>query len=197
MISDDAVRKATGRVWDDWFEFLDSRGATDLSHKEIVRLTGEQGGVGSIWWRQEITGAYEKARGLRVIGQTADAGFQVGVTKTFPISTDRAWKLITGMDGLGIWLGDIDELTLVKGESYHTGDGTSGEIRSVSPGIRLRLTWKPPHLMNPATLQFTLVPSGDRTSVRVHLEKLPDAGERDRMKTHWKEVLGKLLNLLG
>lgn len=35
-ISDAAVRKATGKGWQDWFAILDKAGATRLAHKDIV-----------------------------------------------------------------------------------------------------------------------------------------------------------------
>ena len=37
-ISDAAVRKATGKSWDEWFAVLDSEGADALPHKQIARL---------------------------------------------------------------------------------------------------------------------------------------------------------------
>ena len=37
-ISEAAVRKATGKSWDEWFDLLDSEGADALPHKQIARL---------------------------------------------------------------------------------------------------------------------------------------------------------------
>lgn len=39
------------------------------------------------------------------IGLTKTVGYQVGVRKTFPISQEQAWSLITAEEGLNAWLG--------------------------------------------------------------------------------------------
>jgi hypothetical protein len=69
-ISDQVVRDATGRGWDEWFSGLDAAGAVRLRHSSIV---------GHLWrnhpdlpnaWRQSIAVAYERARGLHVVDET-------------------------------------------------------------------------------------------------------------------------------
>jgi hypothetical protein len=43
-VSDAAIRRASGRGWDEWFGLLDDWGATDRRHPEIARwLVGEHG----------------------------------------------------------------------------------------------------------------------------------------------------------
>ena len=61
---------------------------------------------------------------------------------------------------------------------------------------RLRLTWSRPDLARPSTLQLTLVAVGEKTSVRFHQERLSSSGERERMRRHWREALGRLQELL-
>ena len=68
-ISDAAVRKATGKSWDEWFAVLDSAGADALPHKQIARLLFDKGYIASHWWCQTVTVAYEYARGKRVLGR--------------------------------------------------------------------------------------------------------------------------------
>ena len=58
-ISDAAVRKATGKSWDEWFAVLDSEGADALPHKQIARLLYDKGYIASSWWCQTVTVAYE------------------------------------------------------------------------------------------------------------------------------------------
>ena len=85
---------ATGRNWDEWIAFLDGLGAAEMDHKEIVALTAGPGGLSNGWWQQSVTVGYEQARGLRVIGQTSGADFQIGVQKTLPVPSDVAWALL-------------------------------------------------------------------------------------------------------
>jgi hypothetical protein len=40
----------------------------------------------------------------RIIGQTRDAGYHIGVRRTFPITHDAAWQLLTSAEGIRIWL---------------------------------------------------------------------------------------------
>ena len=163
-----------------------------MTHKQIVGVLASEGGLANGWWQQMVTVGYEQARGLRKVGQTADAGYQIGVQKTLPIPHELAWDLLVVGPGREVWLGETQPLDLRKGADYVTSDGVSGEIRSVDPGKRLRLTWSHADLARPSTLQLYLVPSGEKTSLRFHQEKLSSQDERELMRHHWREVLGRL-----
>ena len=105
-ISDDAVRKATGKGWDAWFALLDSEGAEALPHKQVARMLHDKGYIASGWWCQMVTVEYERARGKRVLGGTESAGFQIGVQKTLPLPLEEAWALIVEPAGRALWLGN-------------------------------------------------------------------------------------------
>ena len=190
-ISSESVREATGRGWEEWLETLDAAGALGWDHKEIVAyLEREHAGTTTGWWRQSITVGYEQARGKRVVGETADTGFQVGVQRTVAATAEEAWELLTTRPEL--WLGEGAFRGLVEGERYEV-PGASGQIRVVKPGDRLRLTWQPEGWEAPATLQLTLSESGPgKTAITAHLEKLPDAEARDAMRAHWREALERI-----
>ena len=194
-ISDAAVRKATGKSWDEWFVLLDSEGADALPHKQIARLLYDKGNIESSWWCQTVTVAYEHARGKRVFGETESVGFEIGVQKTLPLTPAQAWDLLTQPAGRALWLGAVPCLHWQKHGAYKTAEGTRGEIRSFTPGRHLRLTWQPLHFSTPSTLQVSLIPSGTKTSLRFHQEKLPSAEAREQMRAHWRDVLQKLAEL--
>lgn len=199
-VSSESVREATGRGWEGWLEILDAAGAADWSHKEIVAHLERQHPEVGAWWRQSLTVGYEQARGKRVVGQTADAGFQVGVQRSIAATAMEAWELITSRPEL--WLGEGASVAFEKGEHYEvpSGDdarGASGEVRVVKPGDRLRMTWKPRDWPAPATLQLTLSQSGPgKTTLHAHLEKLPDADAREAMRKHWREALERIATAL-
>ena len=44
-VSDDAVRKATGRGWDEWFTILDAAGAVAWKHPDIARWVAAKYGI--------------------------------------------------------------------------------------------------------------------------------------------------------
>ncbi len=193
-VSDEAVKKATGRTWTQWFALLDKRGAKTMPHREIARLLHKKKLITSGWWCQMVTNGYERARGRRVLGQTADAGFQIGVTKTLPVTPRAAWQMLTSPRGIKLWLGDIARPKLKPGEKYTTRNGITGEIRTIAPGRRVRLTYQPRGTMAVSTLQVTVIPRQTTrgTCISFHQEKLATARERERMRRHWQRVLATL-----
>ena len=191
-VSTEAVKKATLKSWDEWLEIIDAAGGADLTHKEIVAYLKASYDL-SPWWQQMITVGYEQARGKRVEGETADAGFEIGVQKTLPFPAIRVWEFMTSRTGMKLWLGDVSDLTWRKEETYHSKDGTTGEVRIIHPGKRLRITWKPERWKKPSTVQLTVVSSGERkTSVRFHQENLPDGAAREEMRGRWKRSLEEI-----
>ena len=195
-VSTEAVRKATAKTWDEWLEIIDAAGGTDLTHKEIVAYLKANHDL-TPWWQQMITVGYEQARGKRVEGETADAGFEIGVQKTLPLPAAKVWEFMTSKPGLKLWLGEVQGLRWRKGETYQTSEGTTGEVRVVRPGERIRVTWKPEHWKKPSTVQVTFVASAEnKTSVRFHQENLPDGAAREEMRGRWKRSLEEIGGLL-
>jgi uncharacterized protein YndB with AHSA1/START domain len=195
-ISSESVREATGRSWEEWLEVLDAAGAADWSHKEIVAYLGREHPEVSSWWQQGLTVGYERARGKRAAGETADAGFQVGVQRSVATTTTEAWELLTSRPEL--WLGEGAFVAFDQGARYDVppgggNAGASGEIRVVKPGDRLRMTWQPQDWPAPATLQVTLSKSeSGKTAITFHMEKLPDADAREAMRERWRGALERI-----
>lgn len=86
--SDDPIRERTGRGWDEWFDLLDEWGTAERTHREIARWVAEQQGIEPLAWNaQAVVGSYERARGLRAIGEHAD-GFRAGASKTVNVPAE-------------------------------------------------------------------------------------------------------------
>jgi len=195
-VSSRSLREATGRGWQGWLESLDDAGAMDWDHKQIVAHIDRDHPEVSSWWRQSITVGYEQARGKRVVGETADTGFQIGVQRSVAGTVTQAWELITSRPEL--WLGEGPSVSFIPGARYQVaaGDGAStvsGQVRVVKPGHRVRLTWQPEGWSTPATVQLTVSQSGSgRTAVHAHLDKLPDSEAREAMRTRWRDALERI-----
>ena len=189
--SDEAVRDATGRSWAEWQAALDGAGGQGMSHRELVAWL-EVGGVESGWWRQAVAVGYEKLTGRRVVGQTADGLFQVGVQRTLPLSGERAWALLTSPDGVRAWLGDGVDLAFQEGETYRTADGATGEVRVVRDGSHARLTRDSGVGDRPSTIQIRVEAKGDRAVVGMHEENLPGEKNREERRTHYRAALDRL-----
>ena len=129
------------------------------------------------------------------VGKTKDAGWEIGVSRTFPCTVEHAWSVVTG-DGLGLWLG-AHSLPGERGEPYETADGVRGELRSLRPLDRVRLTWQPPSWSHDSTVQVAVSrsPSG-KTVVRFHQERMAGPEEREAQRAHWSAALDRLTPLL-
>jgi hypothetical protein len=76
---------------------------------------------------------YKKGGGkmdIKPVGKTKTAGFQVGVgvRRTFPVTQEKAWNLITSNQGLALWLGKGTGIILEPGQGYKTETGISGQL---------------------------------------------------------------------
>lgn len=125
----------------------------------------------------------------KIIGQTKSVGFQIGVRRTFPISQEQAWALITTTEGVRTWLGEDTPVIFEPGYKYHSKTGT-GEIRIVKPLEQLRLTWQKEEWSKPSTVQIRILPKErSKTTISFHQEHLSDQTVREEMKGHWESVL--------
>jgi uncharacterized protein YndB with AHSA1/START domain len=191
-ITDEAVKKATGKGWEEWVKILDKEGAEKLNHKEIARLLFDKGYIKSGWWCQSVTVGYEYAKGLRSVGETKTQGVEIGVSKTIPVRADKLWRYVFSNEGLKIWLGEIDGFKLEPGFKFQTKDGTVGEIRTVKANERIRISYLPKDFNKPSTLQIYFMQKIDKTSLGFHNEKLENKKMREIMKKHWGEVLSNI-----
>ncbi len=196
-ISSEAVLKATGRDWNEWIAFIKKSGGDEMDHRALVHLAGTAGQVESLWWQQSVAVGYEFARGRRVTGQTADTGFQLGVQRTIPMNQKTLWRLLFSEAGLAIWLGKTKGISLEPGSTFETIDGTSGEIRRIKPGERIRLQLNGQPITHPITMQITLnCPRNtiSKTTLRFHAEKLHSEKERNTLRKHWNNLFDALIH---
>ena len=173
-VSEEAMLERTGRSLAEWFDLLDAWGADSRTHTEIARWLVADHGVDG-WWSQTVTVAYERARGRRVLHQTA-AGFSVGVTRTVAATAEEVTAAFRDPQRLAAWFPDARL-----------------EVNAGYAGKRGRYDWTDP----PSKVWVDLVPKGDdRTTVTVTHERLPDAEAVAAMKERWREALDRLRTLL-
>jgi len=102
-VGDDTVREATGQGRDAWFALLDGAEATGWTHRDIASWLVREHQVDP-WWSQNITVAYEQARGIRRPGQRQDGTYEAGVTRTVALEKTEALRALAAVvaDELGI-----------------------------------------------------------------------------------------------
>jgi uncharacterized protein YndB with AHSA1/START domain len=187
-ITDAAVKKATGKTWNEWIIFLDEKGAGKMSHTEIVALLYGNKIIAKGWWVQNVTNGYEKSKGKRTVGDT-QIGFEVGARKTFPMHVKEAWEWVTSPEGVNLWLGDEVHLKFEKGEKYQTKNGVIGEVRVVNPQENIRITWQPKNWEKHSVIQVRVIPSGNNTVISFHQEQMPSKKDREERRKHWQKIL--------
>lgn len=193
--SDEAVKKATGKSWDEWFKILDKEDASKLSHKDIVLLLQNKGlikkgkGLSAArpfnagWWAQSIVVGYEEKIGRRVFGAKTTGNLTVTVGKSMNGSVD---------DVLKKWEG------LVKGKKEFNKVKIKGDSR-ISSTKEWRY-WKV-DMEDSSKLMVGIGPSaalrtspkGDKQSAfSITMDKLKGEKEVEKWRVYWKEFLDNL-----
>lgn len=174
-VSDEAVRRETGRGWDGWFAVLDDWGAIDRRHGEIARWLVAEHALGG-WWAQGVTVRYEQARGLRLPGQQSDGLFAAGVTRTFAVPVERLFEAFAEEELRERWL-----------------PGDRLDVTTAHPGRTLRARWE--DSATRIAVEFTSKGEAKSAAALSH-HRLPDPETGERMKAYWRERLDALKALL-
>ena len=128
----------------------------------------------------------------KIIGQTKDAGFQIGVRKTFAVPVELAWEFLFSSKGLSTWLGKLTIEDFELGKPYKTKEGIEGEVNVFKPYSHIRLTWKPKDWTNTSSLQIRVIDSKGKSTISFHQDRLLSSKQRDEMKTYWSKVIEKI-----
>ena len=173
-MSDEAIRRRSGRGWEEWFDLLDDWAAAEQPHKEIARWLREEQGVDG-WGAQSVTVSYERARGLRAVGERPE-GFSVTAQKTVAVPVDRLYEAFVDKSLRERWLpdGELRKRTATKPKTarFDWGDGNTRVIVGFTPKDR------------------------ERSTVALEHARLADAEEAERMKAFWRDRVADLKDVL-
>lgn len=173
-VSDAAVRKSTGKTWDQWFRILDAWEGANHTHSEIARHLHVEQGVNG-WWAQSVTVGYERARGMRAPHQRPD-GFCAYVSKTFPVEAERLERAFADARQRNRWL-ERGTLTArpSKAQTSLRFDFREGPTR---------------------TLVFFDSKGPSKATASIQHERLPDREAVEEMRAFWKERFKHLAQVL-
>lgn len=169
VTSDAEIRRRSGRGWEEWFDLLDEWHAEELAHREIARrVAGELRIEPLVWEAQAITVSFERARGLRAVGQRLD-GFTITSSKTVAVPVDRLFDAFVDESRRRAWVpdGPLSERTSTRPTSVRY-DWGQGETR--------------------VNVVFEAKGNG-KSTVTVEHARLADAGDADKMKSFWRQRL--------
>jgi hypothetical protein len=165
--TEEAVRTATGRGWDEWCRLIDVDPGREAGHTAIAaHLTGRHGV--DAWWAQAVTVGYERIRGLRAKHQMADGTFTAARSRTLPV------------DGA-----DLRELLLWRTDDLFPDVPVERRSRDTAKRIRLRME------SGIAEITLEALPDG-RTRVSVAHTGLPIGDAADAWRAWWGEWLDAL-----
>lgn len=173
-VSDEAMVRGSGKPLAEWLPVLDAWGASQRKHTEIARWIVDEHGVPG-WWAQNVTVAYERARGMRALHQDP-TGFSISVSKTISATPERVSEALTDASLRSAWLPDAP----IK-------------LRRSNAGRSARFDWGEPRSL----VGIMLFAKGvGKTQVGLGHDKLPDADAAERLKLMWRERLGALKEML-
>lgn len=167
--SDEVIRGATGRDWDEWCDVIDAWPGKEDGHAAIATYVNEEHGIGG-WWAQTVTVGYERIVGLRLPHQRPDGTFVAGRSATIRVDAASLREALLDEDGRTTLFPEVE-----------------AELRSrpTSKNVRLRV--------GPGTAEIAIDERGDgRVKVTVSHEKLPEATDVDLWKSFWGDWLTAL-----
>lgn len=162
--TDERIRDRTGRGWEEWFEWLDARGASELGHREIAKLVAAELGVAPLAWNaQGVTSGYELTHGLREPGQKEDGTWSVSVSRTLAAPVERAYDAV------------VASLA-----------AAGARERTATRPLRARFDWGE----HGSRVHVTFAGKDDgRAVVSLQHVRLPAAADADQTKAYWRERL--------
>lgn len=177
LVAPDArIRERSGRGWEEWFDLLDEWGAEAMSHRDIARKVAAELGIQPLAWpAQAVTTSYERARGLRAVGERVD-GWAVTASRTVAVPVERLFAAVTDEAIRAQWLpdGELKARTATAPKTAHFDWGSDG-----------------------SRVHVTITPRGDdRGTVTVEHARLAGDDDAAARKAYWRAALLRLKALL-
>jgi hypothetical protein len=173
-MSDDAIRAKTGRGWEEWFDLLDDWGAADRPRAEAVRWLADAHAIEG-WNAQAVNVTYERARGLRAVGEHAN-GFTVTASKTVAVPVDRLYEAFVDDAQRARWL-----------------PAAQLSVRTTSRPKSARFDWGD----DGTRVVVAFIAKGDaKSAAALAHERLPDARAAERMKAFWRDGVSALKEVM-
>lgn len=173
-MSDDAVRRKTGRTWKQWVGVLDAVDATTLRHRDIARYLRDDHDVDA-WWSQMLTVGYERIRGLRDVGQRRGGHYDANKSKTFGVPLPKLYKAFSVARTRARWL-----------------PGVKLAVRTAQPNKSMRVTWP-----DGTSVHFYFTARGEAKSVvTIQHTGFKSKTAVARSKAYWGERLDALAEVL-
>ncbi len=173
-ISNEAVKKSTGKVWKDWFLLLNKAGAKKMEHKDIAKLLYNKYAL-SGWWSQMVAVQYEQdVKGRKI--HEKPKGFQISKSFTVPFSLNKVYNAVSISSKRADWLQNLDF-----------------EVTKSTKNKSIRGKW----IDRRTNIEFQFYPKkNSKTQMVVQQSKIKSAKEAEKMKRYWGKQLYNLKKYL-
>lgn len=173
-ISDDAVKKSTGKIWKDWYSVLNKAGAKKMEHKEVAKLLHEKYSL-SGWWSQMVTVQYEQDVKGRKKHEKPE-GYQISKSITLSTPVTKIYNTINSPLKRILWLKDT-AITITK----------STKNKSI------RGKW----VDGKTNIEFQFYQK-DKTKTQLVIQhsKISSEKEAEKLKKYWERNLNNIKNFL-
>lgn len=167
--SEETVREATGRGWDEWCDVIEASPVAGADHSTIATYLTDEIGLDG-WWAQSVTVGFERITGRRLPHQRPDGSFTVSKSKTLDLDREELKALLLDMEA-----------------HADLFPGLETEIRS-RPGSR-----DPRIALGGGSVLFSLDQVGSgRVKLTVSHERLAHPDDVERWRVYWGEWLEAL-----
>ncbi len=166
-VTPESCRKETGRTFQEWFDFIESRLGVNPGRKAIGDLLFKELKVDA-WWVTTLIIEYEAARQI-VEKDGRPKGYNICVTKAITAPPDPVFAFMQK----GAWAGADTQMTVVK----------------ANPPKLLRFTLDGPGHVAGELIEAKITPAGAKCSVVITYDRLQDRGRADGLREAWGELL--------
>jgi uncharacterized protein YndB with AHSA1/START domain len=176
--NDAAVRRRTGKGWQQWWVLLDAAGAKEMDHPAIIKYLRDKHDLPD-WWAQIVTVSYERARNIRRIDKRVHGQSVTIASKPINTTVASAYRAWTLRAERARWLGEAG-LT----------------IRGATADKSIRASWgSQSKIKNNLEVEFKAEARG-QVRVVVMQYRLASTAEVNKAKRFWETVLGRLKDAL-
>ena len=168
-MSDEKVRAATGRGWDEWCDLIDAWPGHSDGHPAVATWVNGTHGVDG-WWSQAVTNGWERITGRRLPNQMPDGTFTANKSRTVRCDHEVLRTMLLDDD--------------LRGDLF-PGHETALRSRRTSKSLRVAI--------GAGIALLAIEPRRDgRVTVTVSHEQLPDSDAVEEWKFYWDEWLTAL-----
>ena len=122
-----------------------------------------------------------------------DLGYQVSVSKIFPVSPDAMWAFILSQEGIELYLGEMDLEDFELQKPFVSKAGLEGKLTVFVPDCHLRFKWKPSNWERFSTVELRITNSKGRAAVLFYHAGFYKQQQVEELRAHWKNVIADML----